>query len=31
ILLNLLFNHLPSFRSSRTPHLSQTINTRNTH
>ncbi|EPG5999607.1 hypothetical protein LLI21_002908, partial [Acinetobacter baumannii] len=26
-----LFNHLPSFRSSRTPHLSQTINTRNTH
>ncbi|MFX9524962.1 nucleobase:cation symporter-2 family protein [Acinetobacter baumannii] len=31
ILLNLLFNHLPSFRSSRTPHLRQTINTRNTH
>lgn len=31
ILLNLLFNHLPSFRSSHTPHLSQTINTRNTH
>lgn len=31
ILLNLLFNHLPSFRSSSTPHLSQTINTRNTH
>lgn len=31
ILLNLLFNHLPSFRSSRTPHLRQTINTRNTY
>ena len=31
ILLNLLFNHLPSFRSSSAPQLSQTINTRNTH